>query len=192
MTDFILASSSPRRLDLLKQISIVPDHVIPADIDETPLNGEQPHQLAERLAVQKTLKIAEKHPNALILGADTVAAVGRRVLDKTDDKQTMMDYLDLLSGRRHKILGGICLYKDGKHISRLVTTSVHFKRLSDEEKEYMVNHPDEWQGKAGGYGMQGFADSFVKKINGSYSNIIGLSLYDTKQMLNGFGGLQIK
>lgn len=185
----ILASASPRRLSLLEQVGIKPSQVIPADIDETPLKQEKPSELAQRLAEEKAKAVAKTHAdkNAFILAADTVVACGRRVLPKTEDEQSAKECLELLSGRKHTVYGGICVITHtGKVISRTAKTHVSFKRLSYAEHcEYIEGH--EWHGKAGGYAIQGHAACFVKSIQGSYSNVVGLSLYDTMQMLNGNG-----
>ncbi|MCB9989602.1 MAG: septum formation protein Maf [Rhodospirillales bacterium] len=183
----ILASASPRRLDLLAQAGIVPDEVIPADIDETPLKHETPRALVERLARGKAFVIAEKYPDAWVLAADTTVAAGRRILEKPADEAEARRFLDLLSGRRHRVIGGIALASPGGSlISRTSSTTVQFKYLTDSEKAAYVASRD-WEGKAGGYGIQGAAEVFVKSINGSYSNIVGLSLYDTIAMLRGAG-----
>ncbi len=182
----ILASASPRRLDLLGQIGIVPDHIIPADIDETPQKGELPRALALRLAQEKAMTIAQKVEH-FILAADTVVAVGRRILPKAETKEDVRHCLDLMSGRSHTVFTGMAVRTpDGQMKSRVVATKVKFKRLSNGEKEFYIAS-DEGLGKAGGYGIQGLADSFVISINGSYSNIVGLSLYDIRAMLCGVG-----
>lgn len=183
----ILASASPRRLDLLAQAGIVPDDVIPADIDETPHKGELPKHLVERLAIEKGQAIAREHKGVFILSADTVVSLGRRSLGKPENEQEAILFLKMMSGRRHTVLGGIAVTTpEGKTASRVVETVVQFKRLSDAEiAEYL--HSGEWDGKAGGYGIQGFAETYIKSIRGSYSNVVGLSLYDTMQILNGLG-----
>ena len=180
----ILASSSPRRLELLSNIGIVPDLVLPADIDETPLKGELPRDLAVRLAKGKAAKIAETHKDAFILAADTVVACGRRVLDKANTAEEARRNLAVLSGRRHRVLGGICIIApNGKTKSTLCETIVSFRRLSTAEIDDYIASRD-WEGKAGGYAIQGIAATFTKFLSGSYSNVIGLSLYDTMRMLN--------
>lgn len=183
----ILASASPRRLDLLAQVGIAPDAVAPADIDETPRKGELPGALAARLAGEKAAKIAAGNPGAYVLAADTVVACGRKLLDKSETEAQAREYLAELSGRRHVIYGGICLITpEGKAHSRLVETKVQFKKLSEEELESYIRS-GEWQGKAGGYGIQGQAAAYIKFLSGSYSNVVGLSLYDTIRMLEGSG-----
>jgi len=183
----ILASASPRRLDLLAQIGIKPDSVIPADIDETPLKAELPRQLVERLAIGKGQAIAADHKDAFILSADTIVSLGRRILGKPADVQEAEQYLKTMSGRRHTVIGGIAVIApSGQTVSRVVETVVQFKRLSDLEiKDYLDS--GEWEGKAGGYGIQGCAEAYIKSIRGSYSNVVGLCLYDTMQILNGLG-----
>jgi len=183
----ILASSSPRRVELLAQIGIVPDHIIPADIDETPLKGELPHALCVRLARQKAEKIKDLNPDAIILGADCVVAAGRRILDKPRDEEDARRILNILSGRRHKVHGGLCVIDpQGTVRTRLCQTAVAFRRLSKDEIDAYVAGRD-WEGKAGGYAIQGIAATFAKYIAGSHSNIIGLSLYDADAMLKSAG-----
>jgi septum formation protein len=181
----VLASASPRRLDLLKQVGIVPAEIRPADLDETPFKNEKPKDLALRLAREKARAVVS--PDSFILAADTVVACGARVLPKAETIEQARACLDLLSGRRHRVYGGIALVTpDGKLVSRVVKTDVSFKHLSAAEKDaYLAS--GEWQGKAGGYAIQGFAAAFVKSINGSYSGVVGLSLYDTLQILKGNG-----
>ncbi len=183
----ILASSSPRRKELLAQIGITPDKIIPADIDETLLPNELPRTFALRLSKAKAEKIAFAHPDNFILAADTVVAAGRRVLDKPKDADDARRILEVLSGRRHKVLGGICVIApNGKIFHRLCETVVSFRRLSKADIEAYIEGMD-WEGKAGGYAIQGLAATYVKFISGSHSNIIGLSLYDTAQMLESAG-----
>lgn len=183
----ILASASPRRLDLLAQIGLAPVLVLPADIDEAPQKNELPAQHAKRLAMEKAQAIWNKHPehhDKLILAADTVVACGRRILPKTETRDTAEQCLKLLSGRRHRVHGGICLmHKNGTH-QKLVTSIVKFKRLSSVEiTQYLDSQ--EWHGKAGGYAIQGLAAAFIPHIQGSYSNIVGLCLPTIHNLLNG-------
>lgn len=182
----ILASASPRRLDLLKQIGITPAKIIPADIDETAHKNELPRALALRLSQEKCAAIPH-HNGHFILAADTVVAVGRRVLPKGETESDATHCLDLLSGRSHRVITGFTLRTpDGKTKSRTVSTRVTFKNLTTTEKaEYIASR--EWHGKAGAYGIQGLADGFVTGINGSYSNIVGLPLYEFRSMLSGVG-----
>ncbi len=185
--DLILASASPRRLELLAQIGVIPDQIIPADIDENQLPREMPRQMAERLAMEKAAITREKHPGCYILGADTVVALGKRILGKAATDRQAKKYLNLLSGRRHKVYSGISLITpEGRQMSRVVVTTVIFKRLSDSELSHYLDH-DEWQGKAGAYAIQGRAARFIRGINGSYSNVVGLPLFETANMLQGSG-----
>lgn len=187
IADLVLASASPRRLDLLRQIGIVPGAVDPAELDETPLKGELPLPHAERLAAEKARAVAHRHPGKFVLAADTVVACGRRILPKAEDEATARQCLDLLSGRRHRVVGGICLIApDGRAGHRTVTSAVTFKRLSHAETAAYIAS-GEWDGKAGGYAIQGLAARYVRDIQGSYSNIVGLSLFETAQLLDGFG-----
>jgi septum formation protein len=183
----VLASASPRRLELLRQIGIVPDHVEPADVDETPRPGELPAGHVVRLAEAKARAIRPRYPDAFILAADTVVACGRRILAKAEDDATALACLGLLSGRRHRVYGGVALLTPlGDLVLRRVVSQVAFKRLSDEEvSAYLAS--GEWRGKAGGYAIQGHAAAFIPWIAGSYSNVVGLPLYETAQMLAGRG-----
>ncbi len=184
----ILASASPRRVDLLSQVGIEPDEIIPADIDETILKGELPRDLALRLAKAKAAKIAETHKDAYVLAADTVVACGRRLMDKPADENDARRILKILSGRRHKVYGGIALASpSGKITSRLCETTVSFRRLDDADIEAYIASGD-WEGKAGAYAIQGLAATYVKFLSGaSYTNVIGLSLYDTVRLLESAG-----
>jgi septum formation protein len=179
----VLASASPRRLELLRQIGIEPVKIDPADTDETPQRDEPPRAYAERMARAKLAVVAPRHPQALVLAADSVVAVGRRILPKAETKDEAIRCLKLLSGRRHKVLGGLALaVPGGKVRMRLVETVVRFKRLEPKEIEaYLAS--GEWQGKAGGYAIQGRAAEFVAFISGSYSNVVGLALFETAALL---------
>jgi septum formation protein len=184
---FVLASASPRRLDLLRQIDYPPDAVDPAELDETPGPDETPPRHAERLAVEKARAVAARHPGAWVLGADTVVACGRRILPKAEDEATARCCLALLSGRRHRVHGGVALIApDGALATRRVQSIVAFKRLTEIEITWYVAS-GEWHGKAGGYAIQGLAARFVREIGGSYSNIVGLPLFETAQLLGGRG-----
>jgi septum formation protein len=184
----ILASASPRRLDLLRQIGIEPDLVDPAEIDETPRKAEPPGKHALRLALEKARAVAGRRAGTFfILAADTVVACGTRILPKAEDESTARRCLQLISGRRHRVFGGIALINPAGHtVSRLVESTVIFKRLSDAEIDSYIAS-GEWHGKAGGYAIQGKAAAYIRFISGSYSNIVGLSLYETQQMLTGLG-----
>ena len=187
MPILVLASASPRRLELLRQIGIVPDHVEPADIDETPRRGELPAGHVVRLAEAKARAVWPRYPNAFILAADTVVACGRRILPKAEDEATARACLSLLSGRRHRVYGGLALLTPAGGLTiRRVVSQVGFKRLSEEElSAYLAS--GEWHGKAGGYAIQGHAAALIPWIAGSYSNVVGLPLYETAQLLAGRG-----
>jgi septum formation protein len=183
----ILASASPRRRDLLQQIGVIPDAVVPAELDENPLKGELPLALARRLALAKAETVAAQHPGAFVLAADTVVACGRRILPKAECEAQARDCLKHLSGRRHRVLGGVCLIApDGRRSERVVTTQVTFRRLDATEVQlYLAG--GEWHGKAGGYAIQGRAAVFVRALSGSYSNVVGLPLTEVYGMLRGLG-----
>jgi septum formation protein len=187
MPILVLASASPRRLELLRQIGVVPDHVEPADIDETPRPRELPAGHVVRLAEAKARAVRPRHPDAFILAADTVVACGRRILPKAEDETTARACLTLLSGRRHRVYGGVALLTPGGDLAiRRVVSQVMFKRLSDQElAAYLAS--GEWHGKAGGYAIQGHAAALIPWIAGSYSNVVGLPLYETAQLLAGRG-----
>ena len=187
MPILVLASASPRRLDLLRQIGIVPDQVEPADIDETPRRDELPAGHVVRLAEAKAHAVRPRHPAAFILAADTVVACGRRILPKAEDEATARACLALLSGRRHRVYGGVALLTPGGDLAiRRVVSQVTFKRLSEAEvAAYLAS--GEWHGKAGGYAIQGHAAALIPWIAGSYSNVVGLPLYETAQLLAGRG-----
>ena len=186
-TPLVLASASPRRLDLLAQVGVAPDRVDPADIDETPLRDETPRRHALRLAVEKARAVATRSPGAIVLAADTVVAVGRRILPKAETPEQAAYCLKLLSGRNHKVLTGVAaIAPDGREASRLVETRVQFKHLSDQEQaDYLAG--GEWNGKAGGYGVQGVAGGFIIDLHGSYTSVVGLPLYETLNLLTGLG-----
>lgn len=190
MTDsnrLILASASARRLALLAQVGVIPDRVDAADIDESPLARELPRQYAARMAAAKLDAVAPRHNGAFVLAADTVVARGRRILPKAEDAATARQCLERLSGARHRVYGGLILRApDGRRAVRVVLTAVVFKRLSKSEiGDYLDS--GEWRGKAGGYAIQGRAAGFVRRLNGSYSNVVGLPLYETMQILGGLG-----
>ncbi len=185
----VLASASPRRRELLAQIGVVPDAVIAPDVDESPRAGELPADHALRLAREKCVAVAARPEarGALVLAADTVVACGRRILPKAEDAAAARACLALLSGRRHRVIGGVALHApDGRTHLRRVVTQVAFKRLSGAEiAGYLA--AGEWDGKAGGYAIQGRAAAFVRWINGSYSNVVGLPLHETAQLLAAHG-----
>jgi septum formation protein len=183
----VLASASPRRLELLRQIGLEPDRIDPADIDETPRPDELPPAHAMRLAEEKARAVMPRHPGAYILAADTVVACGRRILPKATDPETARACLELLSGRRHRVHSGIALAgPDDRLRLRRVDSQVAFKRLSEAEiAAYLCC--GEWLGKAGGYAIQGRAAALIRWVRGSYSNVVGLPLFETAQLLAGHG-----
>jgi septum formation protein len=186
-TPLVLASASPRRLELLRQIGFPPDLVDPATVDETPGARELPGPHALRLAEAKARAVAERHPAAYVIGADTVVACGRRILPQARDEATARRCLEMRSGRRHQVYGGVfVLAPDGTGRSRLVMTRVTFKRVSPcELGAYLAS--GEWHGKAGGYAIQGRAAALVRALSGSYSNVVGLPLFETNALLRGLG-----
>ena len=180
----ILASASPRRLELLAQIGLVPDKVAPTDIDESRRKDESPRALAERLAREKAAACPEP---GFVLAADTVVALGQRNLEKAADEGEAEAFLRLLSGRAHQCITGVAVRApDGRVSSRAVLARVKVKRLTDAEIAAYVAS-GEWKGKAGGYGIQGMAGGFITAINGSYTAIVGLPLYETRMLLEGLG-----
>lgn len=184
--DLVLASASPRRVELLALIGVTPDRIDPADIDETPLRAETPARLAARLAIAKAEAVAARHPDAVVLAADTVVAVGRRVLEKPADAAEAARFLHLLSGRNHRVLTGVAVAAGGRVRHRVVDTRVTFKVLADSEiAAYLAS--DEWRGKAGGYAIQGRAGAFVIRLVGSHPAVMGLPLYETVNLLAGAG-----
>jgi len=179
----ILASASPRRLELLAQIAIVPDLVDAADLDERALPCELPARYALRMAEEKARRVAARQAGAFVLAADTVVACGRRILPKPADEREARSCLALLSGRRHRVFGAVALITPaGKLATRRVESAVTFKRLSEHETaDYLAT--GEWRGKAGGYAIQGVAARFIRALGGSYSNVVGLPLYETAILL---------
>ena len=190
---FVLASGSPRRLTLINQIGIEPDALRPADIDETPKRGELPRACANRLARGKAeaalaaVKLDDELTGSFIISADTVVAVGRRILPKADLLDEAAQCLRLLSGRSHRVHTGVCLVTPKEAFrQRLIETRVRFKRLSEDDIQAYIGS-GEWRGKAGGYAVQGIAGSFVVKLVGSYTNVVGLPLYESMTLLGGEG-----
>ena len=184
----ILASASPRRLELLAGIGITPDTVDPADIEETPSRQETPRRYVARMAREKAATVAARHDAGLVLAADTVVAAGRRILGKPADHAEAEAFLKLLSGRRHRVMTAVALCPAGAAAdtitTRVVESRVRFGRLSDEDiAAYLAT--DEWQGKAGGYAIQGEAACFIAWMAGSYSGVVGLPIYETVQLLKG-------
>jgi len=179
----VLGSASLRRLELLAQIGVVPTDIRPADIDETPLKAELPLVYARRLATSKVRAITHAK-DEIVLCADTVVAVGRRILGKPINAAQAIEFLNLLSGRRHRVITAIAMKSDGRILEKQVTTAVKFKHLSDTELSAYIRS-GEWRGKAGGYAIQGIAAVFIPWISGSYSNVVGLPLAETANLLTG-------
>ena len=184
---FILGSSSLRRLELLKQINYYPNEIFKPEINEDPQKKELPILYVKRMAKEKMDVVKKKFPNDLILTADTIVYVGRRIIDKTNEKSKAIKFLELLSGRRHRVSTAFNLYcKDKIDSLRVVTSVVKMKRLTDNEiKSYIESN--EWKGKAGAYGIQGSAGKFIQFISGSYTNIVGLPLNQVYGSLNSIG-----
>ncbi len=184
---FVLASASPRRRDLLAQIGLTPDHVIQTNIDEAPRPGELPRACVMRLAHEKLATAAPLWPGALILAADTIVALGRRILPKAETEVCARNCLSLMSGRRHRVLTAVVLGDDqGRGAVRVVESVVAFSRLTAAQIDALIKAGD-WQGKAGGYAVQGHAASSIRFLSGSYSNVVGLPLFETAQLLRSRG-----
>lgn len=182
----ILASASPRRVELLAQAGIKPDRILPAGIDETPHKAELPAHYARRMALEKAQALAKDHAGSIVLAADTVVACGRRILPKAEDEKVAGECLRLLSGRRHRVYTAVCAMRGEQCLQKLVMTQVRFSRLSKRDMDQYVAS-GQWQGKAGGYAIQGSAERFIPWINGSFSNVVGLPLAETCQMLESMG-----
>lgn len=183
----VLASASPRRLELLRQIGVIPNETVPPAIDETPAPGEGPSAFAQRMAMEKCQNVRGSYSDSWVLAADTVVSVGRRILGKAADEDQARTYLELLSGRRHSVIGAIAVGAPGSEIrSRLIKTAVSFKQLHNSEITGYLQS-GEWQDKAGAYAIQGRAAVFVRQLNGSYSNVVGLSLFEVWNLLSGTG-----
>lgn len=193
MTSLILASSSPRRLELLAQIHIKPDAVFPADIDETPHKNELPRLFVKRIAHEKCAFVQEQYKNSYILSADTIVAVGRRILGKAENGEQAASFLKLLSGRSHRVYTAISLYNPHKNIfqSRLAESRVSFHHLDIHDINQYIKM-EEWQGKAGAYAIQGYAGRFIRQITGSYTNIVGLPIDKSFNLLKGAGYFNLK
>jgi septum formation protein len=182
----ILASASPRRVELLARIGIVPDVICPADLDETPLLKEAPRAHVVRLSCAKAAAISAMSPDALVVAADTVVAIGRRLLPKAETREQALHCLNMLSGTNHRVTTAVAVQLGTRTAYRAVETRLSFKRLSDPEiARYLES--GEWEGKAGGYGIQGLAGAFCTHLNGSYEGVMGLPLYETNALLEGFG-----
>lgn len=183
----VLGSASPRRLELLGQVGIEPDLIDPADIDETPGKDETPRRLVDRLAQEKALAVAARHGDAFVLGGDTIVAVGSRVLGKPVDESDARRMLTLLSGRAHKVLTGVAVVAPGGRVSaRVVESRIAFKRLTDREISDFIASRD-WDDAAGGYKIHKRAGAFVTSLQGSFTGVVGLPLYETLALLEGAG-----
>ncbi len=181
----VLGSASPRRRDLLAQIGVEPDAIRPADIDETPAPGELPRPYCARMAREKAVAVAAG-PDELVLTADTTVALGRRILGKPADAAEAVEFLMMLSGRRHRVITAVALRHGDTIRARDVVTTVQMKRLSDMEISWYIRTGD-WQGKAGAYGIQGPAGALIPWINGSFTGVVGLPLAETANLLRGAG-----
>lgn len=178
----ILASASPRRLQLLASIGITPDHVIPAHIDETPLRREVPLAYVQRVARAKAALVAGAHPDATVLAADTIVALGRRILPKAEDEATARLCLKLLSNKRHRVYTHVCVMRGGVLREEVAETLIRFRCLTPADIDrYIASR--EWEGKAGGYAIQGLAATYIPFMHGSHSNVVGLPLYETAKLL---------
>ena len=186
MPRLILASASPRRLDLLARIGVVPDAVDPAELDEAVLPGELPRVHVVRLADAKAVLVGARHQDGVVLAADTVVSAGRRILPKAETADQARDCLSLLSGRRHRVMTAVTVMAGGRTVRRLSDTVVAFKALTPAEIDAYVAS-DEWRGKAGGYAIQGRAEVFVRFLSGSHSGVIGLPLFETHNLLLSVG-----
>ncbi len=183
----VLGSASPRRLQLLAQVGVTPDRVDPADIDETARKDETPRLLVRRLAGEKAAAVAARHPDAFVLGADTIVAVGTRVLGKPEDETDARRMLRLLSGRNHKVLTGVAVIAPGgRSASRIVESRITFKRLTSDEIDSFIASSD-WDDAAGGYKIHQRAGAFVTNLQGSFTGVVGLPLYETLALLTGLG-----
>jgi septum formation protein len=182
----ILASASPRRVELLARIGIVPDAIIPADLDETPLPKEPPRAHVTRLAIAKAGAIGERHPNDLVIAADTVVSMGRRLLPKATTREEAASCLKMLSGANHRVTTAVAVQLGARKAHRAVESRISFKRLSEEETTRYLDS-GQWEGKAGGYGIQGLAGAFCTHLIGSYEGVMGLPLYETACLLEGLG-----
>lgn len=186
MPKLILASSSPRRVELLKQIGYEPDIIYPADIDETPKHKERPKEYCRRIAHTKALEVSKVYPEDIILAADTINCVGSIILGKPKDRDEAKKFLTLLSGRRHRAYTSVVVAHNSKIRQKTVLTFIKFKRLSPEEIE-IHTMSNQWKGKSGGYMIQGLVAAYVKSINGQVTNVIGLPLCETNNLLKAFG-----
>ena len=190
--NLILASSSPQRLELLKQIDIVPDKVVPAKIEETPSKSEKPRDFVIRMSKEKALNVSKQYKDSYVLSGDTIVSVGRRIIGKPSNEAEAENYLNLLSGRRHRVFSAVTLITpDNKEKTKVTLTRVKFSRLNKNDLlEYIKTN--EWKGRAGGYAIQGKASAFIPWINGSYTGIVGFPLNEVKNLLSSSGWKFIK
>lgn len=184
--ELILASASPRRLVLLKQVGYIPNKVVPADIDESVIKSENPRAYAQRISKEKAIKVLNSNPSSYVLSGDTVVAVGRRILGKPENSEQASNFLKLLSGRNHTVITSVTLAHGNMLVNKTVTTKVKFKHLSPDEIKFHTESL-EWQDKSGGYMIQGIASAFIIQIIGSSSNVVGLPLYETTNLLKSVG-----
>ena len=185
--NLILASSSPRRLKLLDKIGIVPNKVIPADIDETPKKAEKPYEYVKRVSLEKAMFVAKENAGSYIISADTAVIKGRTILGKPKDRSQAESFLNILSGGKHNVLTGFTVISPtGQAVTKVIKTVITLKRLSREEINWYLES-GEWEGKSGGYAIQGKFEMFVKQINGSISNVVGLPLFNVYNTLTGMG-----
>lgn len=183
---FVLASASPRRIELLKNIKIFPKITYSSEINEDIISKENPRKYCIRIAKNKALKALEKYPEEFILSADTIVFCSNKIFLKPKDKEEAKKFLDFFSGRKHNVLTCVCLAKKNLIKVKKVFTKVTFKKLNTQEiEEYLLTN--EWKDKAGAYAIQGYAEKFIKRINGSYSNVVGLPLFETYNLLNSQG-----
>lgn len=186
-SQFVLASASPARLELLKSINLVPDSVSPADIDETPQKNELPKDYVMRIAAAKAETVSKKFPQAFVVAADTIGVAGRAIIGKAENEIESRKILNMLSGRRHRVLTGLCIISpEGIMRVKVIQTTVKFKRLEKNELDEYIKS-GQWKGKSGCYGIQSMAGGFIEWINGSFSNVVGLPLVETRNMLKGLG-----
>tara|TARA_Y100001960_G_C14673887_1_gene827494 strand:+ start:553 stop:1137 length:585 start_codon:yes stop_codon:yes gene_type:complete len=188
----ILASSSSQRLELLKQIDIFPDKIVPAKIEENPNKGEKPRDFVIRMSKEKALNVSKKYEGSYVLSGDTIVSVGRRIIGKPSNKEEAEKYLNLLSGRRHRVLSAVTLITpENKEITKVTLTRVKFSRLNKHDLlEYIKTN--EWKGRAGGYAIQGKASAFIPWINGSYTGIVGFPINEVKNLLSSSGWKFVK
>lgn len=182
----ILASSSPRRVELLKQIHFTPDEIMPADIDESVLKDEKPIQYVKRVSAEKAQKIFEQFPEDVVIAADTTVYARAKYLGKPENEDEAREYLQMLSGRTHRVYSGISVFSQKSKSTKFCLTRVKFKRISKQEMNLIIDS-GEWKGKSGAYMIQGIASCFVKNINGSVTNVVGLPLYEANNMLRAHG-----